>query len=135
MTGLKEDQSERRKSDKCKRNLGSKESSIQLSNRTKKCWQEVKGYKRSIPTSRLGGPQRKRGKIIQKRDACPRGTSEEEDSKCFDPTTKIQAISSSLNDRVVKSRNKTRGADNQAVRIHNEAEEPDSKSTRRWEGN
>ncbi|GFX10521.1 retrovirus-related Pol polyprotein from transposon 297 [Trichonephila clavipes] len=57
---------------------------------------------------------------------------EEGDFKSLDPTTKIQAISSSLDARVVKSRNRIQGADNQVVRIHSDTEEPDSKSARRW---
>ncbi|GFY68742.1 hypothetical protein TNIN_24261 [Trichonephila inaurata madagascariensis] len=63
-TGLKGDQSDRRKtdSDKRKGNVGSNESSVTGVNKTKKCRQEVTRYKRSIPTSRSGGPQRKRSK-------------------------------------------------------------------------
>ncbi|GFY64938.1 hypothetical protein TNIN_78791 [Trichonephila inaurata madagascariensis] len=63
MTGFKKDQGDRRKADtdKRKRNVGSKESSLQIS-RTKKSRKEVMGYKRPIHTSRSGGPERKRGK-------------------------------------------------------------------------
>ncbi|GFY70890.1 hypothetical protein TNIN_200431 [Trichonephila inaurata madagascariensis] len=49
------------------------------------------------------------------------------------PTTRIQATGSSLDTRVVKSRNRSLGVDNQVGRIHNEAEEPNSKNARRLE--
>ncbi|GFW80038.1 uncharacterized protein TNCV_984471 [Trichonephila clavipes] len=54
MTGLKEDQGDRRKTgnDKRKRNVGSKESSLQISSWIKKSRKKVMGYKRSIHTSR-----------------------------------------------------------------------------------
>ncbi|GFY77228.1 hypothetical protein TNIN_283731 [Trichonephila inaurata madagascariensis] len=120
-------------------------------NRTKKFRQEVTGYKRTAPTSRSGGSQRKRSKgperqiykrgVPVKKAAESRSSrcmtkgdqsgSEEEDSKSPVPTTRIQATGSSLNAGVVKSRNRSRGADNQAVRVHNEAEDPDSKNARR----
>ncbi|GFT66690.1 hypothetical protein TNCV_1961471 [Trichonephila clavipes] len=41
MTGVKEDQGDRRKSNKRKRNVGSKKSSLRLSNRTKEMYEEV----------------------------------------------------------------------------------------------
>ncbi|GFY52846.1 hypothetical protein TNIN_438841 [Trichonephila inaurata madagascariensis] len=64
MTALKKDQGDRRKTgnDKRKRNVGSKESSLQISSRIKKSRKEVMVYKRSIPTSWSRGPERKRGK-------------------------------------------------------------------------
>ncbi|GFW74550.1 hypothetical protein TNCV_2414491 [Trichonephila clavipes] len=51
----------------------------------------------------------------------------EEVSKSLDPTARSQCTSIRLDARVVRSR----GDDIPAIRIHNEAEEPDSKNTRR----
>ncbi|GFU15192.1 hypothetical protein TNCV_4559051 [Trichonephila clavipes] len=65
MTCLKEDQSDRRTTltDKRKKHIGSKESSLQINRRIKESRKEVIGYKRSIHTSKSGGPQRKCGKV------------------------------------------------------------------------
>ncbi|GFY37639.1 DUF1758 domain-containing protein [Trichonephila inaurata madagascariensis] len=93
--------------------------------RTKKFKQEVTGYKRSIPNSRSGGPQRKHSKCPERQARILYGLElkrqpspdhpEKEDSKSPDPTTKIQATGSNLDATVVKNRN--RGADNQDVSV------------------
>ncbi|GFV22974.1 hypothetical protein TNCV_1534091 [Trichonephila clavipes] len=57
---------------------------------------------------------------------------EKEDAKNPDPTINITDTSSSLHSRVVRSRNRIPGADDQAVRVI-EAEETNNNSARKWE--
>ncbi|GFY57371.1 hypothetical protein TNIN_181891 [Trichonephila inaurata madagascariensis] len=108
MTGLKADQGDRRMTvtDKRKPHVGSKESSPQISNH---------------PEDRL------RTKGDQ--------SGPEKDARNPDPTTKSTDTSSSLHARVVRSRNRSPGVDEQAVRVQEEAEKPNSNSARKWEEN
>ncbi|GFX70862.1 hypothetical protein TNCV_1338241 [Trichonephila clavipes] len=62
---------------------------------------------------------------------------EKEGTRNPDPTTKSTDVSNSLHARVVRSRSRNRspGVDDQAVRVQEEAEEPNCKSPRKWEKN
>ncbi|GFU33801.1 hypothetical protein TNCV_2828221 [Trichonephila clavipes] len=69
MTGLKANQGDRRKTDtdKRKRNVGFKKSSLQISSRIKKNRKEIMGYKRPFigGMQDQGGPMRSKGIVFQ----------------------------------------------------------------------
>ncbi|GFY66947.1 hypothetical protein TNIN_492761 [Trichonephila inaurata madagascariensis] len=110
-TGLKENQGDRRKSEERKRNVGSKESSLQ------------------IKLKRQQSPDHPEERCMTKGN---QSDSKEEGSRSLGNTTRIQATGRSLDARVVKNWSRSRVADDQAVRVHDEpVEDTDSKNARR----